>query len=170
MRKPKKAILLLLSGVALLVLLLGCASIISKSDYTVAFKSQPDKADIVIMDETGKTVFEGTTPTTVSLTAKAGFFNGMDYTIRYSKEGYKTHEAKLESGLDGWYIANIALGGLLGMLIIDPATGAMWALPEEMVATLTPETTSINNKASSLKVVTLSDVPTELRGKLISIN
>ena len=27
---------------------------------------------------------------------------------------------------NGWYIGNILFGGLIGMIIVDPATGDMW--------------------------------------------
>jgi hypothetical protein len=32
--------------------------------------------------------------------------------------------------LDGWYIGNILLGGLIGMLIVDPISGAMFKIAE----------------------------------------
>ena len=35
----------------------------------------------------------------------------------------------LRATIDGWYWGNLFLGGILGMLAVDPATGAMWALP-----------------------------------------
>ena len=46
--------------------------------------------------------------------------------------------AILESEVDSWYFGNILFGGLIGMLIIDPATGAMWKLPENVSTDLSP--------------------------------
>lgn len=34
----------------------------------------------------------------------------------------------LSSSLDGWYWGNMLAGGVLGMIIIDPMTEAMWKL------------------------------------------
>src|SRR5258706_11317663 len=62
----------------LLLLVASCASIVGKSVYPVAITSQPDQADISITDETGKTIFTGKTPTTVTLNTKAGYFSGKD--------------------------------------------------------------------------------------------
>ena len=71
----------------------------------------------------------GATPTTLTLKAGAGFFNGETYTVS-AQDG--SASATLESGVDGWYVlGNLVFGGLLGYLIIDPATGAMFTLPEE---------------------------------------
>ncbi len=45
------------------------------------------------------------------------------------KEGYVKQVVSIESRVDGWYIVgNLFFGGLLGYLIIDPATGTMWTL------------------------------------------
>lgn len=30
--------------------------------------------------------------------------------------------------MNGWYIGNLLFGGIIGLLIVDPATGAMWTL------------------------------------------
>ena len=46
------------------------------------------------------------------------------------KIGFEDKVISIESSMDGWYIANILFGGLIGMLAVDPATGAMWKLPE----------------------------------------
>lgn len=32
--------------------------------------------------------------------------------------------------MDGWYVGNIIFGGLIGLLLVDPITGAMWKLPD----------------------------------------
>ena len=35
--------------------------------------------------------------------------------------------------LNGWYIGNVVFGGLIGLLIVDPETGAMWRLDENPI-------------------------------------
>ena len=165
----KKRISWLSSLSCILLLVASCASIIGKSVYPVAITSKPDQADITIVDETGKTVFAGKTPTTVSLSTKAGYFQGKDYTVTFSKPGYAKQTAQIKRGVSGWYIAgNLVFGGLIGWLIVDPLTGAMWTLPDETTATLSPQM-SMQHSDVSMQVVLLDDVPNSLRSKMVRV-
>ncbi|NOT54409.1 MAG: hypothetical protein HOP18_07380 [Deltaproteobacteria bacterium] len=147
----------------------GCASIVGKSAYPVAITSQPDQADISITDESGKTIFTGKTPTTVTLNTKAGYFSGKDYTVTFTKPGYAKHTAHIRRGVSGWYIAgNLVFGGLIGWLIVDPLTGAMWTLDEQTTATLSPQT-SLQDSPATLQVVLLDVVPDSLRARMIKV-
>ncbi|MEA2098896.1 MAG: hypothetical protein U9P72_02065 [Campylobacterota bacterium] len=47
-----------------------------------------------------------------------------DYVISCMIDGSK-RKSKVESGLNGWYFGNIIFGGLLGILIVDPISGAI---------------------------------------------
>ena len=115
----------------------GCASIVSDSKYPVAVTSSPSGAAYEIFSESGISVRSGVTPDEVTLRAGAGYFDGEKYTVTYRKDGYTSSTQTLESGIDGWYWGNIVIGGLIGMLIVDPATGAMYTLPEKINSTLT---------------------------------
>ncbi|WP_426781310.1 hypothetical protein [Pseudomonas syringae] len=115
----------------------GCASIVSDSKYPVAVTSSPSGAAYDIFNEGGVSVRSGVTPDEVTLRAGAGYFDGEKYTVTYRKDGYTSSTQTLESGIDGWYWGNIVIGGLIGMLIVDPATGAMYTLPEKINSTLT---------------------------------
>ncbi len=55
------------------------------------------------------------------------------------------------------------------MLAVDPATGAMYKLPEDTAATLTPVTAEAK-PADSLTLMTVDQVPEHLRDQLIPIN
>jgi uncharacterized protein YceK len=111
------------------VLTSGCATIVSKSEWPVQIASTPDGADVSITDiRDGKKVFTAKTPTSVVLTAKGGFFKGKIYRVDVVKEGYATQSTEIKSALNGWYIGNILFGGVIGLLIVDPASGAMWTL------------------------------------------
>jgi hypothetical protein len=35
---------------------------------------------------------------------------------------------KTGRSVNGWYVGNVIFGGLVGFLIVDPLTGAMWVL------------------------------------------
>ena len=163
----KKIVYLFLPVVLVIAVLVGCSSIVSKSEYPVGISSQPQGADITIVNRAKETVFSGRTPTTITLTAKAGFFKGENYTVTFKKEGYALHTAQIERGVDGWYIAgNLFFGGLIGWLIVDPATGAMWTL-KNLHVDLNSQTSSIQKKTH---IVAIDDVPNHLRSKMIRIN
>ncbi len=116
--------------------LAGCASIVSKSEWPVTVQSNPSGAKCVVAKENGIEMHKGETPLTLTLSAKSGFFSSQDYTITCEKEGYETTKVQMPSSLNGWYWGNIVFGGLVGILIVDPATGAMWKLEETKVVNL----------------------------------
>ena len=161
--------LICLAMASVVITATGCASIVSKSSYPVAIKSHPGQAEITITDETGKAIYSGKTPTTVTLDTKSGYFKGKDYTVTFKKDGFAKHTAEIKRGVDGWYIAgNIFFGGLIGWLIVDPATGAMWTLPKEMETTLSPEKAAASEK-NGVKIVQFENVPEDLRAKMVSV-
>lgn len=151
-----------------LVVLTGCASIVSKSEYPVTISSKPEGADITIVNRAKETVFSGKTPSKVTLKAGAGFFKGENYTVTFKKEGYAPHTAQIERGVDGWYIlGNLVFGGPIGWLIVDPATGAMWTL-NNLHVDLSPGLSSLSKEG--LHVFTVDDVPDHLRSNMVRIN
>jgi hypothetical protein len=105
----------------------GCASILSDKNYAVAVNSSPSGCPVTITNEGGEEVHRAITPFTVVLPASAGFFDGETYKLTSSAA-----TTVLTSSLDPWYVGNLLFGGLVGMLIVDPATGAMWKLPDSV--------------------------------------
>lgn len=118
-----------------LISLAGCATIVTGGPKALPIMSQPDGAKIEIIDirNDNARVIKATTPYTASLERSAGFFRSARYKVRIAKEGYLPYETELQAELNGWYFGNIALGGALGMLIIDPGTGAMWSINEKNI-------------------------------------
>ena len=57
----------------LIAVFVGCASIVSKSAYPVIISSKPEGAEIAIVNRANEKIFQGKTPTTVTLKAGAGF-------------------------------------------------------------------------------------------------
>lgn len=108
----------------------GCASIVSESRYPVSINSNVPEAVVVVKNRYGNEVHRTFTPAMVTLSSDDGFFKKAKYVIEFEKEGYTSSTQSLSASLDGWYIGNIIFGGLIGWLIVDPATGAMWKLPE----------------------------------------
>lgn len=114
----------------------GCASIVSRKDYPVSIDSAPSGVSFYVTDSTGARVHSGTTPTSVTLRTKGGYFKSQAYTIHLERPGMPTKEYAIRSGIDGWYWGNLLLGGLIGMLIVDPLTGAMFKMPPQVLVTL----------------------------------
>ena len=153
----------------------SCASILSKSEYPVLVKSKPEHVNFAIEKiTTGEKIFEGETPTTVVLKAGDGYFKKSVYNvIFYKANGEKAKEIRLEPSVDGWYVGNILFGGLIGILIVDPLTGTMWKLPDEVsvdLETLSEEkTSSVYIGKKQLRIVSYNDVPENLKDKLIPV-
>ncbi len=154
---------------ALAFFLTGCASIVGKNMYPVTINSQPDEATIIIKDEKGKQIYKGKTPTTITLSSGEAYFHAKNYTITFSKTGYADQTTEIKAGLSGWYFGNILFGGLIGALIVDPLTGNMWKLPTDATVTL-GEQVSLNNNEQSLKIVTIDQLPENLKKQLIRLN
>lgn len=121
----------------------GCATIIKGSGpQGINFKSEPADAKLTVIDLRNGNVMANTkTPQVVLLPKDAGYFKYAKYQVTFEKEGYDKKEVNLESNASGWYIAgNLVFGGLIGWLIVDPASGAMWTFdPEHVSVLLTPK-------------------------------
>jgi hypothetical protein len=147
------------------LLLAGCASIVHGSRQDVRIQSSPGGAQVAIHDvnRERKVVFNGTTPCTASLNRGAGFFHGATYHVVVSKPGYEQFQTTINSRVSGWYAGNIGFGGLLGFLIVDPASGGMYSLePRELSADLQGKHASFFPKEGELRVVLRSEVPKDL--------
>jgi len=176
----------ILAAFAAAAALSGCASII-KGGGPQAFRvnSQPPGAEVkVFAVPTGALVAAGTTPFTTMLAKSNGFFQGAKYRVVLEMSGYQAREAVVDTSVNGWYVAgNLVFGGLIGWLIVDPATGAMWSLSEEAIdvpmsplgAPPTPEKVPASVPTSSLGspcigVMELASVPPAARSHMIRLN
>ena len=147
----------------------SCATIFTPSRYPITFNTNPEGATVKIENRSQRIVFEGVSPTTVKLKAAAGYMKKEEYKITISKEGYAPKVILITPNLDGWYVGNLLIGGFIGMLIIDPASGAMYKIAKEdriFNETLTP-----SNNELSLQIYDLDNLPDYIdRNSLVSIN
>lgn len=148
----------------------GCATIVGDKSQLISLNSNPNNANITIVDEKGMNVFSGKTPTTVTLNKSDGsYWGGKTYTVTISKEGYANQIIPVTTSPNGWYIAgNFIFGGLIGWFIIDPLSGAMYNLsPENINSSLSNDLTHNNNMDDgNISIVLLQDVPNHLRDKM----
>lgn len=141
------AILLLACAIA------GCASIIKGSGpEAIQLKSVPPGANCAIFDNvTGEHVSNVVTPGIAMLKKSRGFFKSAKYNINCAMEGKPDQQGYVDAGISGWYLGgNLVFGGLIGYLIVDPATGAMWTLePETIHVNYDDPSKSVLNRASA---------------------
>ena len=135
----KKLFLFLIIGV-FTATLCSCATIMKDDTQTIPIKANVDKVNLKIMNKVGETVFEGQTPTMITLkTAAGGYFNPEKIYRHRLQKGYQTKESLIDWHVSGWYFAgNLVIGGILGYLIIDPLTGNMYYLDEAVNLNMTP--------------------------------
>jgi len=121
------------SALASILLSTGCATIVHSGPRSIPVASTPTGATVTIYDRDGQQVSKQTTPFTAVLRTKYGYFKGQDYKLVFELPGYQKTEVQLNSELSAWYLGNIVFGGLIGMLIVDPLTGAMFNLSPEKI-------------------------------------
>ncbi len=148
----------------------SCASIVSETEYSVRINSSPEHSKFVVRNNKGEQIHSGITPSRIFLRSSRGYFVKANYTVTFMKNGYEDKTIEINSTLDGWYFGNILFGGLVGMLIVDPATGAMWALPHTQSASLTKITsTADSDLKQEFNIVSIDDILDADRARLIRI-
>jgi hypothetical protein len=145
--------------------LTGCASIVSKSTWPFSVDSNPSGANVVVTNKSGREVYKGKTPVAMKLKSGAGFFSKESYTVSLALNGYETKKVNVECKINGWYFGNIVIGGLIGMLIVDPATGAMYKLDSEGITENLSKATT-----TSLNILDKKDIPASWNDHLVKIN
>lgn len=150
-----------ITALALACSLSACATIIGSTTQPVAFRSTPEGATFSVTNRAGDKIHAGVTPATVTLNRGAGYFKAESYTVRFEKEGFAPKEFVVAGQVNGWYFGNIIFGGIvLGMLIVDPLSGAMFTLDSDKVDMVLESLGSKTTKADgSLTIVNVADVP-----------
>lgn len=152
----------------------GCASIVNGGNREISIATQPPGATASVRKSGGgimDVVAVEKTPCTISLDPKKGYFSGQSYTLRLELPGYKPTEVELTSKMSGWYWGNLMFGGLIGMLAVDPATGAMWNItPEKIDRKLASgQVAMIKNKTGFVVVLESELTPAE-RMAMVRVN
>lgn len=124
-----KSLFTAFSLACLAISLTGCATIVGKDTQLVSIRSEPPGAAVQVSDKNKNVVFTGTTPTTVVLKKSTGsYFGAQDYNVSVTLPGYDPRNVYLSESVNGWYFGNILLGGVIGMLLVDPWNGGMYTM------------------------------------------
>lgn len=159
-------------------LLVSCASVVSGPNRKVTIASNPTGVEFVVKRNNGASVSNGVTPATVSLNSAAGYFQPAKYLVEFKRKG-EVQSIPISASLNKWYFGNLLFGGfgLIGLLVVDPATGAMWKLEGPVAATFQDKTKDetiqiaapVKKSAKKLRVANTDDVPMHLRGNLVAV-
>ncbi|GAA4350450.1 hypothetical protein GCM10023185_08170 [Hymenobacter saemangeumensis] len=154
-------------------LLSGCASIVSNTRWPVTISSTPAGATVTVLGRDGLEVFSGPTPAAVLLKSGAGYFQKAKYTLKFTMPGYEPKTMNLEADINGWYFGNLFIGGPLGLLIVDPLTGAMFRIDQREVQASLTQAQGLHlpyTDVNGLQIVSITDIPSTERHLLIPIN
>jgi hypothetical protein len=154
--------------IALPGLLSSCATILSKSSYPVHISTEPSGATVSVTDKHNKEVFKGQSPADVTLKSGAGFFAKAEYQVKLTAPGYAEQVVPINFKINGWYFGNLLIGGVIGMLIVDPATGAMWKLDTPPLK-VSLERTNAAAQVPTLQIIDIATLPQSAKEKLVRI-
>ena len=144
--------------VAILAAGTSCATIFSKSTYPISLGSTPSGASVTVVNRAGRVVYTGATPSTVRLKSAAGYMKPEDYSITFQLPGAAPQTYAVLCTLDGWYFANLLLGGLVGMLVVDPASGAMYRFRDKYIH-VNLSTYGASVQGRELRIIDIAQVP-----------
>jgi hypothetical protein len=147
----------------------NCATIVSKSSYPVLVRTTPAGATVVITDKKGREIYKGTSPAHVTLKAGAGYFSKAEYSVKISMGGYEEKIIPINFNLNGWYFGNLLIGGWIGMLIVDPLSGAMWKIKNPVVNESLSKLGAVTGNVPELKIMDIKDVAPEMKEQLVRI-
>ena len=148
--------------------LTSCATIVSSQQVPTKIDSSPSKMAYKVFDDNGAVVSQGFTPATTTMNRSAGYFRPGKYSIEISKNGKVVGKETITATLNGWYFGNILIGGLVGLVIVDPLSGAMYRMPESVTVSTT-SMASASEPSKALQLVDISTLTSQQRGKLVRI-
>lgn len=151
------------------LLLSNCATIFGGAKpRDVTLNSTPSGAAVTVTNKKGEVIHKGTTPTTVSLARSTGYFSPASYNVSFTKKGHPQQNVELKGSMNPWYLGNLVFGGLIGFLIVDPLTGAMWTLDEQYTAQM-GTMAATDTESASVQIVERTRIPKEWESHLVAI-
>lgn len=153
------------------VVLSGCATIVHSGPRSIPVASTPAGAKVSIYDRSNTMVSSNTTPFIATLPTKYGYFKGQSYRLVFELPGHAPAELSLKSSVSGWYFGNILFGGIIGMLIVDPLTGAMYNLsPDKIEQPLTAAAAKVIQEGDGVLVILASEATQQELASMVRVN
>ena len=147
----------------------SCATVLSTNKYPVLVETQPSGASVTVKNLKGEVVCSGQTPLTHTLNSGAGYFKKAYYTVTVSLPGYEDRTVPVRFEFDQMYWGNAIAGGAVGMLIVDPLTGAMYQLKDEYVFVVLKKAEG-HAAVSKLKILDFQNVPDSWKENLVRVD
>ena len=105
-----------------------------------------------------KEVRSGVTPTVVTLRSSSSYMKREEYTVVFNRNDGSEVKIPITFHVDGWYIAgNFVIGGLIGWLLIDPITGAMYTIDQKMIHANLSAGTASNSTTPTLQLMSIDE-------------
>jgi len=123
----KTKLLFTAASLALVVLSTGCSTVMCGKNQTIPVSSKPPGADVTVYNKYDDVVFKGVTPCDVILARGDADYGAGFYKVTVDKPGYEKVQVDLIGQVNRAYLANVMNGGI-GMITLDPYTGAKWTL------------------------------------------
>jgi hypothetical protein len=142
---------------ALAMAVSGCATLFQGSTQAISISSAPEGATVTITNRAGERVHVGETPVKLELKS-------------FAKPGFAPEQLTIRGSTNGWYFGNLLIGGLIGMVAVDPATGAMYSLPKTVSATLQPAAALGSDEPPQLQIISTASLSAEQMREAVRLN
>jgi hypothetical protein len=117
--------------------LVSCATVLPSRPQSFTITSEPPEARVTITDLwTRQLLLQATTPVIAPLARHARYMRPARYQMVVEKPGYQPYVILLQAEVKKRYFGNFVPGGPRGFAVVDPLTGAMYALPARIHAVL----------------------------------
>lgn len=148
----------------LLVGMEGCATIMTGMSAPVNIATNPPGAKFKLY-RNNVLIHNGVSPQVVQLKKRG------KYAIEIEMEGMEPVRAPIRKGVSGWYIfGNLVFGGLLGYLIVDPISGAIFTFPKKHTQfELVKKKAELKGLKEGLVIASLDEIPKPDRARLVPL-
>lgn len=150
---------------ACLLLMLSCATVGKGWNEPIQISTPTFQKNIRItiqdMNDSNNVIGQGEAPFSIKVKTGAGYFRAAKYRVIAENElGVKTEKVIMPTLRWEYYIlGNILLGGLIGLLIVDPMTGAMYGFDSpQNIRINNPSTEQSKKDIRELRVLTIKDI------------
>lgn len=158
-----------IAALSISLFLPSCASVFNRSNQPVKISSNPSGLNFKITNSANELINSGVTPSTVNLKTSAGYMRPESYTIVFSKKGKDLGRQDLTATLSGWYFGNVLIGGLIGLVVVDPLTGSMYTLGDEVTFNGPALTTIDHPTAGRLAIASIDQLSDAQRARLVRL-